>query len=381
MVQQTFGERRWEIPTPLGGCRPTARMTPAARDRLGVEGGRHQPTQSSPHHRGGCEGWGKNPSTHPSGQVYARYIQAVKDGNGSGARLITTRIQRPANVRWEGQQSSGNRWHHGRHRGHGRPARRSRHAGLGGVRRTSARPPTASINAGFDDRIGAVDDEDTSGRAGSTSAPRDPPTTAGRWWRLMRRSHRESKARLSTCRHGHRAASRTMVCRRLRTIEDKPNASPPPRSPRPPRLQPRSDDASTNEVATAAAAVDDGWRTMLVAYRLYDNNPPAIGGFYAGQPVDDRDRRKTLPVGGTLASETTPICGCRGDIPANAYQVPRLDHQPTPNLAEWYKPKAAAFRDTAAVNADTLKDYDAACAPSLPPTASATTWPRGCGIW
>ena len=132
---------------------------------------------------------------------------------------------------------------------------------------------------------------------------------------------------------------------------------------KPATLATRSDDASTNEVTTEAAAVDDGWREMLVpvteraSVYVWWQTPD---GAYTTDVCDDEDGDEPDWADTSECGACIPVV--RGaKIPSKFIDV-RNRLRPPPNLAEWYKPKAAAFRDTAAVNADTLKDYDAACA-------------------
>lgn len=128
---------------------------------------------------------------------------------------------------------------------------------------------------------------------------------------------------------------------------------------KPATLNTRSDDASTNEVMTEAAAVDDGWREMLVprclkgdTSRIWWRTPDNKYGMVSC----------SNPHLGWGKLDNGPSLLVIPELVTDASLKARAELPPPPNLAEWYKPKAAAFRDTAAVNADTLKDYDAACA-------------------
>ena len=367
VVQQTFGERRWEILNSAG--RLSSNCSYDTRRAAIVWAWKEGPAPTDANPRPITEADVKvgaiYPSTHPSGRVYARYIQAVKDGLVQWCPVDYDQRYNDTLASFVGwANKAGNRITDGTGATDGPPDDRGT---LGWAAFDELCKTTDhSINA-LDDRIGAVETKvEDMADVLARVCPEADSQTDGKGRTLV-----EIDAAIA-----HESARLSNVCdmaksgiadhgRRLRTIEDKLERLTAAKVAKTATLATRSDDASTNEVATAAAASDEGWRDQLVAYRLYDNSPPAIawvtpdGQWMTGSFSAPTTGWWNIGKGNDLQKVWRKV---EGDIPANAIKFRDSIINPPPNLAEWYKPKAAAFRDTAAVNADTLKDYDAACA-------------------
>lgn len=114
---------------------------------------------------------------------------------------------------------------------------------------------------------------------------------------------------------------------------------------KPATLNTRSDDASTNEVMTEAAASDEGWREMLVPWTWpcgrrhwatpdgryhYTDNSKISGWIYMTKQGNIRPSQSGDPE------------------PSEIHLKDRRTCPPPPNLAEWWKPKAALLDGTLA---------------------------------
>jgi hypothetical protein len=114
---------------------------------------------------------------------------------------------------------------------------------------------------------------------------------------------------------------------------------------KPATLNTRSDDASTNEVMTEAAAVDDGWREQLVSVQFHPG-----GMVFLITP----NRKMIYSTPSLKWAEYSDVdhsvngkirIKCDDSTQTSEY---RRTCPPPPNLAEWYKPKAALSDGTLA---------------------------------